>query len=287
MEKVYIFKSLTKKVRALVAMALVTLLAVGNVFAETVTYVFAEHYENGAELGDGVINDILSFTSSKGSASNTPKVYLADGARFYYHSSGNGNSMTINVADGYVITGIELAAVGNYTPTVGYVADGGDAATVAVEGGVYTISGLAAAESLKFYNANTSNTQLRISSITITYVSEGSDPVVFVNKPTFSLPGGTYYTAQTVALTCATEGALIYCSINDDEPVLYNSPLLLNETSTVKAYAVLGETQSAEATATYTFITPTALDNIAAFKAAPNDESVIYKINTDVTSILS
>lgn len=285
MEKVYIFKSLTKKVRALVAMALVTLLAVGNVFAETVTYVFAEHYENGAELGDGVINDILSFTSSKGSASNTPKVYTEGsvGARFYYHSSGNGNSMTINVADGYVITGIELAAVGNYTPTVGYVADGGDAATVAVEGGVYTISGLAAAESLKFYNANTSNTQLRISSITITYLVEGSTPVVFVNKPTFSLPGGTYYTAQTVALTCATEGALIYCSINDGEPVLYNSPLLLNETSTVKAYAVLGETQSAEATATYTFITPTALNNIAAFKAAPNDESVIYKINTDVT----
>ncbi len=285
MEKIYNFERLTKKVRAFVALAFIMLLAAGNVFADQVTYVFADAgYENAAELGNGTINDLFSFTTSKGSASNMPKFYEADGARFYYHGSGNGNSMTIAVAEGYKITGLELAAIGSYTPTVGYIADEGDAATVSVEGGVYSISGLSATQSLKFYNANTTNTQLRIISLKITYSAIGDDPIITVTKPTFSLPTGTYYSSKTVSLECETEGANIYFSIDEGDAVLYNnSPLFITETTTIKAYAVKGEVQSSIATVTYTIINPTAVENIAVFKNLPDDETVIYKLNSDVT----
>ena len=73
-----------------------------------------------------------------------------------------------------------------------------------------------------------------------------------VSAPEFDPASCTFTGSQVVTLTCETEGAAIYYSINDGEYQLYNAPFTLTATSTVKAYAELNGAQSTINTATYT-----------------------------------
>lgn len=83
-------------------------------------------------------------------------------------------------------------------------------------------------------------------------------PVNIVSTPTFSIPEGTYTTQQDVEIICATEGATIYYTMNGDEPSVtsdvYNNPITISTTTTIKAMAVKeGLDNSEVAVATYTF----------------------------------
>lgn len=96
--------------------------------------------------------------------------------------------------------------------------------------------------------------QVGISSIVITYES-GSGEVV-VSAPQFSPAGGTYYEAQSVTLSTATDGAAIYYTINGDEPsetsTKYEAPIAVSETTTIKAIAIKDDVKSMVVEATYT-----------------------------------
>ncbi len=76
--------------------------------------------------------------------------------------------------------------------------------------------------------------------------------------PTFTPPGGTYTTAQTVTLADTTRGAAIYYTTDGTTPTtaskVYSVPISVTTTGTVlKAIAIApGFPQSAVATATYT-----------------------------------
>jgi hypothetical protein len=74
--------------------------------------------------------------------------------------------------------------------------------------------------------------------------------------PTFSPAGGTYASAQAVAISDATSGATIYYTINGTTPTTsstrYTGPISVSTTETLEAIAVLtGSANSAVATATY------------------------------------
>ena len=92
--------------------------------------------------------------------------------------------------------------------------------------------------------------QCRLSEI-IVYV-EGDEPNITVAEPVFD-PGTTGFTGtQVVTLSCETEGASIYYSINDAEYQLYTAAFTVTEDSTVvKAYAELQGVQSGIVTAKY------------------------------------
>ena len=81
-----------------------------------------------------------------------------------------------------------------------------------------------------------------------------------VATPTFTPAGGTYTTAQNVTISCETEGASIYYTLDGSTPTnastLYTSAIAVNETTTVKAIAYVGEESSNVATATYTIVAP-------------------------------
>ena len=78
------------------------------------------------------------------------------------------------------------------------------------------------------------------------------EPPVTVADPVFN-PGTCSFTgSQVVTITCATEGAHIYYSINDAEFEPYATPITVTEDSTVlKAYAELDGAQSLIVTAKY------------------------------------
>ena len=116
----------------------------------------------------GTVNGILSFTCQQNDGTTTP-TYNANNndLRLYYHSGGNGGSITITPASGITITGAVMTT--STSPSVKYTVDGGTATSVSATNNTYTVSGISANTSLKFQNVNTSNTQLRILTIAVTY----------------------------------------------------------------------------------------------------------------------
>ena len=90
------------------------------------------------------------------------------------------------------------------------------------------------------------------------YAETGGSQQEIVATPTFSPVGGTYFEAQEVTISCATEGATIRYTLDDSEPtensLQYSEPLTVNTTTTIKAKGFKsGYTESSTATATYTF----------------------------------
>ena len=78
-----------------------------------------------------------------------------------------------------------------------------------------------------------------------------------VSKPTFSVSSGTYTSAQSVAISCATPGASVYYTTDGTAPTALSTPytgaITVSSSQTIKAIAVKnGMTDSAVASATYT-----------------------------------
>ena len=78
------------------------------------------------------------------------------------------------------------------------------------------------------------------------------EAIVGVAMPVIEPNGGTFVNEVEVTITCATDGADIYYTINDGDEILYQGPFTLTETATVKAYADLDGAESSMATATFT-----------------------------------
>lgn len=110
-----------------------------------------------------------------------------------------------------------------------------------------------------------------------------------VEMPVISPNAGNVIEPTQVSITCPTEGASIYYTLDGTEPTesatLYTAPFTITATTTVKAKAYkTGYEASNVASAIYTF--PTEVANIAAFKAANTEtNSTLYKITGDVTFV--
>lgn len=113
----------------------------------------------------------------------------------------------------------------------------------------------------KFYNNNTDGTKYLDTSVeNITQDSKGVISFLFrgisnVATPVFTPKAGRYEEAQTVSISCETEDASIFYTIDGSTPTVnstsYTQPFVVSETTTVKAVAVKGEDESAVATAKY------------------------------------
>lgn len=83
-----------------------------------------------------------------------------------------------------------------------------------------------------FYNASSTTTEIYEIS------SQGT-----VGTPIFSISSGTYYTAQTVTIICNTMGAIIRYTLDGTDPTqsspAYTRPLIISETTTIKAKAYM------------------------------------------------
>ena len=128
----------------------------------------------------------------------------------------------------------------------------------------------------KFFNKNTDGTYYLDSSIEeITQNTDGTVSFNFkaatnVAKPTFSPAAGRYTEAQTVTISCATEGVAIYYTTDGSTPTAsstrYTSPITIEETTTLKAIAVSADgEESLVATANYT------ISNTLLYEGMSND----------------
>lgn len=168
----------------------------------------------------GTVTNVLFFSSQKNDSGSNPAYNSGSSElRLYYHSGGNGGSITITPATGITITGAVMTT--STTPSVSYYVNGSSAVPVAALNSTYTISNISATTSLKIQNVNTSNTQLRIKTIAITY-TVSSNPSI---------------TAENVNINAdATSGSITY-QINNGTPGAIVSAAVLSG-STISNLAI-------------------------------------------------
>jgi hypothetical protein len=287
MRKVYTFKRLTGQVKRFAAFMLITLLAVGNAFADydgtglftkinSVDELTTGYYVITNQTGEFAMQNQVSTSGTKyifktDAVFNNPTadivwlVSVSDGqitlyneaANMYAAYSGSGNSA-------YMIA--ELSDKARWTATLD-------------DDGNWLLENVAT--SGRYLNYNTGSPRFACygnhNQQELSFYKWGEAPALAA--PTFSIPSGTYYTEQTVSLTAAP-GANIYYSINGGEPILYNAPFTVSTTSTISAYAVLEGATSTTATITITL--PVQLANIAALVNANADNSTIYHVTGDM-----
>jgi len=116
------------------------------------------------------------------------------------------------------------------------------------------------------------------------------DAPKYIATPTISIAGGTYATALSVTLACATDGAVIRYTTDGEEPLAdsdeYTVAIEITATTTLKVKAFKAEhVPSFTATAAYTIltgITPTPVASIHALRTQTAGNTTVYKIEGDV-----
>lgn len=124
---------------------------------------------------------------------------------------------------------------------------------------------------------------VQINKMTITYGGE----VAAVKDVKFSVPAGTYYTTQNVALSCATEGATIYYQTTGDwgDAVVYTEPIVVDKSMTIYAQATKGADKSNETSAAYVIETTKTAANIdEVYSMTAND---VFTYTTDATVVFA
>ena len=243
-----------------------------------------------------------SYTSWEGKTSNSDAVYAgqsAGGNESIQLRSNNSNSGIITTASGGTVTNISVIWNSNtsdgrtlnvygshsaYTsPTELYNADTQGTLLGTIVNG--TSTELEITDSYEYLGLRSASGAMYLSEIDITWETEGSvPPTPTVATPTFTPEAGTYYEAQTVSITCATDGATIYYSLNAESGpwMVYTTPIIIDETTTIWAYAAKeGYYDSPVINATYTISYAPSIITIAEARAlALNEYALVQGVVT-------
>lgn len=250
--------------KSLVMLFALCLLGTGAAWAQTeqtVTFDISSYgVSEGTSLADRPLTE-SPITITAGEGGNTPLRYWGDEADSHLRIY-SGNQLIIAAEEGAQILEIVFnRSLTNFSASEGNLSGS-------------TWSGNAS--SIIFTNNNTKgNTQ--ISEINITYLPAAG----FVAPPTFSLEEGTYNLGQSHELEItAGEGTTIYYALNGAATYTeYTRPIILNQTTTVSAYAQDADgNQSDKVEATYTFEAPSSTVYNKVTSIDELEEGAIYLI---------
>lgn len=137
----------------------------------------------------------------------------------------------------------------------------------------------------------TAGAAVRIWDVTIT---TGAYVPPTVEKPVFSVAAGKYTEAQSIELSCATEGAKIYYTLDGTDPTAesteYTAAIQLIErgSHTIKAIAIKGEDKSKIVEATYVLNLPwifASLEELVAAELPTNTDITVSFADVKITKI--
>ena len=188
-------------------------------------------FNASTDTGTSLSKSGVTFTTSA-TESDVYKWYKSSNTTF---AVSNGKIKRIE------FTGVSGYAISNMTAAAGTLN------TSDSPNGVWTGS----VASVKF---TASSAQTRASKVKVFFVTTAT--------PTFSVDAGEYSAAQSVELSCATDGATIYYTIDGTTPTssssTYSSAIPVTTTITLKAIAIYDGVESAVASAIYTMNRPEA-----------------------------
>ncbi len=224
-------------------LALVAMVASVNLMADSAKIIFSNGTNSGSnyyfQSNSGTITNVLTFSSAKNGSSNDP-AYNSNSSelRMYYSSKGNGGSITITANGGVTFSGFVLTA--DKTPTTKYTADAGTATQVTYSNRVATVTGLSCS-SITIQNCNTTNTQLTIKSIEITY--SGGTTKTLSSIAISGTPKTTYEAGEEFDYS----GLVVTGTYTEGDPEVITSGIAWNVTP---AGALTAGTPSVSVTAT-------------------------------------
>ena len=197
-------------------------------------------FENAQDL-DGVIiaiDDNVSIVFNKNTGNNGPK---------YYNT---GTAIRAYAGNNFVVS--STSTITSITLTFGS-GDGSNDLTTDV--GDFSSPDWTGSSSEVTFTVGGTSGHRRIKAVAVTYGSGGQQQTVAT--PTFSPDGGIYYGTQTVTISCATNDVIIHYTLDGSIPdtfsPIYETPLDIETTTTIKAFAVKdGYIPSGIAEATYT-----------------------------------
>lgn len=177
-----------------------------NISLNILEYGTDKGLNRGVDLYEIVYNNV-TFVATKG-GTNAPKYYEEDW-RIYK----NGGTLTVTAPDGYLIESIDFVGTINF----------GSADSGTLENKNWTAS----ENTQQVVFGDNSNTT-KIESISVVLKENNPNQVA---TPTFSLASGTYFNVQELRLSCETEGAKVFYTIDNGEGVSedreYSEPIQL------------------------------------------------------------
>jgi hypothetical protein len=225
-----------------------------------------------------------SVVGDKGSNSNFPGLNKDGSIRLYWHTNGS-NTITVTNSDDYTISSIAVTYKSNTNNNGTITVNGNQVAGTGTDTQkTYEIN----ASSFVIGNGNTSNVQVHITKIVITYTT-GSAPVVAT--PIITPDGGGFLDSQEISIACATEGAIIHYTIDGTTPTAssptYSAPFTINATTTVKAIGVKANYDNSEvATAVFTKKTPMTVAEARTFIDGLNGTTSDFEFVTGIISAI-
>lgn len=204
-------------------------------------------------------------------------------------------------AGSQLVSLVSKLAAPTFYPGAGAVSEGTEVTIFAAEGATiyYTLDDTEpTTESTEYTEAITISETTTIKAFAVkegipsSDVSEATYTIAApAANPTFSVAAGTYSSAQSVVISCETEDATIYYTLDGTEPTTesteYTEAVVINETTTIKAIAVKeGLANSEVSEATYTIQIPSitlSSNTIAAtYKENEGTLEVTYNYITEV-----
>ena len=244
-------------------LSLLCLVGFTAAYAVEASIVFSEQgYENQQEVKSVDVDDNITIVFDKGTNSNIPKYYTSGASMRVY----GGGTMEITSSNPAVI--LNSVTIKTQSNNKINTASKVSAGTLEIDGTTGTISNINA-NSVKFTQGGSSG-HVKIISVAISYsVGETTQ----VSTPKISPAGGEITADTEISISCDTEDASIYYTIDGTDPTtastLYEAPFKLTSDATVKAIAVKeGLENSSIASATFNL--PISYANISEFIAAAN-----------------
>lgn len=249
--------------KSLVMLFALCLISTGAAWAQTEQTVTFDIPSYGVSEGTSLADHPLTeapITVSAGETSGTPLRFWGSDADAHLRIY-SGNQLIIAAEEGLQI----LEIVFSSSLSTFDVSEG------TLSGDTWTGS----AQSVTFTKTGGSRTD--VSSIVVTYAA----PAGFVAPPTFSLEPGTYNLGQSHELEInSDEGTTVYYALNGAATYTeYTRPIILNQTTTVSAYAQDADgNQSDKVEATYTFEAPSSTVYNKVTSIDELEEGAIYLI---------
>ena len=228
----------------------VAFVASGASYSGTATKVTVANGTAGNIVGLSFSNEDITLAHTKKVNSSYSQVN-SNAVRWY-----QGDVMTITPASGVTVTEIKVC-----------IASGSKGAFSTTAGGTVTGAGTSANSFVTWTGSCdkvfdiTAVKQVRFSYMEITYTKEAVSTTQ-VSVPVITPDGGEVVAGTPVTITSATENATIYYTLDGTEPStengnVYSTPIVINESCTVKAIATAEGLEASEvASADFTVIEP-------------------------------